>query len=190
MTLRTEDVIAVRSTWTRIAASPWAGFEMRYGAELADGRVVALDGNGAVALLAALRSAGVRLVESVEGWSRVARRADVPGPRPATVEEAVGQMVARGTEAKPALAGRLESAAGLVLAGRVVLDGEAARIGPYAISSDACTCADFRHRGGWCKHRLAVRMARHLVGNGFELPQAAEATPQPIVSAANRRQAS
>ena len=187
MTLRTEDVIAVRSTWTRIAASPWAGFEMRYGAELADGRVVALDGNGLASLLAALRSAGVRLVESVEGWSRVARRADVPGPRPATVEEAVGQMVARGTEATPALAGRLESAAGLVLAGRVALDGEAGRIGPYAISSDACACADFRHRGGWCKHRLAVRMARHLVGNGFELPQAAEAALQPIVSAANRR---
>lgn len=183
----TQNVIEVRSTWTRITSSPWAGFEMRYTATLADGRVVALDGGETVSLLTALRSAGVRLVESVEGWSRVARRADVPARRPGTVEEAVGEMVARGTAARPALAGRLESAAGLVLEGRVVLDGEAARLGPYTITADACTCADFRHRGGWCKHRLAVRMGRHLAANGFELPQAVEEEARPIVTPANRR---
>ncbi|MCW5862803.1 MAG: SWIM zinc finger family protein [Anaerolineae bacterium] len=183
----TEDVIEVRSTWTRIADSPWAGFEMRYSATLADGQVVALDGGETVSLLAALRSAGVRLVESVEGWSRVARRAEAMVPRPATVEEAVGQMVARGTAAMPKLAGRLESAARLVLDGRVVLDGEEVHIGPYSISSDACTCADFRHRGGWCKHRLAVRMGRHLVANGFELPAAVEEEARPIVTPANRQ---
>lgn len=182
----TEDVIEVRSTWQRIAASPWAGFEMRYTATLADGRVVALDGDGLAALLAAMKAAGVRMVHSVEGWSRVARRAEA-APRPGTVEEAVGEMVERGTAATPALAGRLESAAGLVLGGRVVLDGDAGRIGPYRIEAQSCTCADFRHRGGWCKHRLAVRMARHLVGHGFALPEAVEEEPRPIVTAKNRR---
>jgi hypothetical protein len=183
----TQNVIEVRSTWTRIANSPWAGYEMRYAATLVDGSVVALDGNGAVALLAALQAAGVRLVESVEGWSRVARRADVALPRPASIEEAVEQMVARGKATMPKLAGRLESAARLVLEGRVALDGEAGRVGPYTISAQGCTCADFVHRGGWCKHRLAVRMGRHLVRYGFELPAAEEAPPRPIVTEANRR---
>lgn len=182
-----EQVIEVRSTWTRNAASPWAGFEMRYGATLADGRTVALDGGEAVALLAAMKAAGVRLIEMVEGWSRVARRADAVVPRPATIEEALSQMVARGSAATPALAGRLASAAGLVLEGRVLLDGDVARIGPYRIDAESCTCADFRHRGGWCKHRLAVRMGRHLVAHGFELPEAAEPEPRPIVTEKNRR---
>lgn len=182
-----QQVIEVRSTWQRIAASPWAGYEMRYGATLADGRAVALDGGETVALLAALRSAGVRLVETVEGWSRVARRAEAMVPRPATVEEALDQMVARGKASTPKLAGRLESAARLVRDGRVVLDGEVSHVGPYTISSDTCTCPDFTHRGGWCKHRLAVRMGRHLVANGFALPVAEETGPRPIVSPANWR---
>ena len=183
-----QSVIEVRSTWTRIADSPWAGFEMRYSATLADGQVVEMDGNGLVGLLAALRSAGVRLVETVEGWSRVARRAEAVAPRPATVEEAVEQMVARGTAAMPKLAGRLESAARLVVEGRVdLVDEVGARVGPYRISAQGCTCPDFRHRGGWCKHRLAVRMGRHLAANGFKLPAAVEEEARPIVTPANRR---
>jgi hypothetical protein len=190
----TKDVIEVRSTWQRIANSPWAGFEMRYTAKLADGRIAALDGGELLSLLAALRAAGARMVHSVEGWSRVCRvssdelraTSEERAPRPATVEEAVAQMVARGKASMPKLAGRLESAARLVLDGRVALDGEAAHVGPYTIAADTCTCADFRHRGGWCKHRLAVRMARHLVANGFELPVAVE-EPRPIVTPANRR---
>ncbi len=42
-------------------------------------------------------------------------------PRPESVEAAVGEMVAMGKASKPSLAGRLEAAGELVLAGRVVL---------------------------------------------------------------------
>ena len=195
------DVAEVRATWGRAEASPWAGFVMRHTATLVDGSVVALMGYEAGALLDALKAAGATLIESVEGWSRVCRvpsaelRATNEGggrptairPRPGTVEEAVGEMAALGKANKPGLAGRLDSAAGLVLEGRVLLvDERSARIGPYEITSEACTCGDFRHRGGWCKHRLAARMARHLVGNGFELPlPRVEAATTPQVSAKN-----
>jgi hypothetical protein len=185
-----ETVVEVRSTWQRAATSPWAGFEMRYTARLADGREVALDGCGVEALLTALRSAGAQLAESVEGWSRVMRVVGAEAattPRPGTVEEAIEQMAARGKANRPKLAGRLDSAAELVKEGRVVLDGDAAKVGPYTITADACNCADFAHRGGWCKHRLAVRMARHLAASGFELPAPVEVGPRPIVSEANRR---
>ena len=74
-----------------------------------------------------------------------------------------------------------------MLDGRIVLDGEEACVGPYTISPDTCTCPDFTHRGGWCKHRLAVRMARHLVANDYALPVAAETEPRPIVTPANWR---
>ena len=177
----------VRFDWQRKACSPWAGYEMRHSAVLADGSVHEMDGGEALALVAALRAAGARLVESVEGWSRVAGGVSpAVGVRPATVEEAVEQMVAKGQAARPALAGRLDAAAGLVLAGRVELDGDEARLGPYTITAEGCTCRDFQYRGGWCKHRLAVRMARHLVANGFALPQAREEEPAPQISAANR----
>lgn len=113
-------------------------------------------------------------------------------PRPSAVEEAIEQMVLKGKTARPALAGRLDSAAALVLTGKVVLDDDAAKVSVYRVTADSCTCGDFRHRGGWCKHRLALRMARHLAANGFELPadativdrrSSSEVTPQ--VSAAN-----
>ena len=68
----------------------------------------------------------------------------------------------------------------------MTLAGDAeARIGPYRITAEACTCRDFIYLGGWCKHRLAVRMARHLTANGFELPQAAEPETCPQVSEKN-----
>ncbi|MCA9868720.1 MAG: SWIM zinc finger family protein, partial [Anaerolineales bacterium] len=145
-------------------------------------------------LVAALRAAGARLVESVEGWSRVCRITNYELritngeviERPGTVEEAVEQMVAKGQEARPALAVRLKAAGALVREGRVELDGDEARLGPYTITAEGCTCRDFQYRGGWCKHRLAVRMARHLVANGFALPQAREEEPAPQISAANR----
>ncbi len=183
-----QQVAEVRSTWTRSAASPWAGYEMRYGATLADGRAIALDGGEMASLLAALRAAGVRLVETVEGWSRVARRADAPAPRPATVAQALAEMTARGKAARPGLAGRLESAAQLVVGGRVdLVDEVGAKVGPYRVSAEGCTCADFTHRGGWCKHRLAVRMARHLAAHGFTLPAAVEEAARPIVREKDRR---
>ena len=98
-----------------------------------------------------------------------------PQSRPETVEAAVAEMVGKGKDARPALAMRLDAAGELVLNGRVLLEEEKARIGPYFVTTDTCTCADFQNRGGWCKHRLAVRMARHLVAHDFELPQ-----PQPV----------
>ena len=188
-------VVEIRATWGRAAASPWAGYVMRHTALLADGSVVAMWGYEAGALLDALKAAGARLVESVEGWSRVVRvtrneirdtneeaSPAVVRPRPGTVEEALSQMVTKGKANKPGLAKRLESAAGLVGDGRVALvDETEARIGPYHITAEACTCPDFVHRGGWCKHRLAVRMARHLVGNGFVLPQPAEVEKCPTI---------
>ena len=122
----------------------------------------------------------------------IAAAAEVPtgetAPRPATLDEALAEMVARGKAARPALDGRLAAAAGLVRMGRVELaDAAAARIGPYTIGEESCTCGDFRHRGGWCKHRLAVRMARHLAASGFALPVAEETPAGPQISAANRR---
>lgn len=181
VTLDITSVLEVRATWTRIANSPWAGYEMRYAATLVDGGQVVIDGSEFVAVVDALQAAGV-LVQSVEGWSRVARRAGAvaapvgPMPRPATIDEALGQMVARGKEHQPKLDSRLDLAAELVRDGRVVLDSDSAQVGPYRISATSCTCADHQHRGGWCKHRLAVRMARHLVAHGFELP---DPKPQP-----------
>lgn len=189
------DVVEIRATWGRMKASPWAGFGMRHAATLADGQVVALMGYEAGALLDELKARGARLVEVVEGWSRIVRVTSderrVPSEvkralRPATVAEAVDEMIARGATSWPKLRGRLEAAGELVLGGRVErLEEGSARIGPYRIDGESCTCGDFRHRKGWCKHRLAVRMARHLVANGFELPRAVtETTPQ--ISAANR----
>lgn len=195
------EVVEVRATWGRAEASPWAGYVMRHTVGLADGVVVVVFGYEAGALLDVLRGAGVRLVESVEGWSRVCRvsgaelRATNEGggrptairPRPGTVGEAVGEMVAMGKANKPGLAGRLEAAAGLVLEGRVAPAGEGkALVGPYRVEAGSCTCADFLYRGGWCKHRLAVRMGRHLIEHGFELPTAQEPSPSPQISDVNR----
>lgn len=91
--------------------------------------------------------------------------------RPVTIESAVAQIVAMGKDAKPDLAKRLDSAAELVLLGRVaVVDGKSAKVSVYNVTAESCECPDFIHRGGWCKHRLAVRMARHLVTNGYSLP--------------------
>ena len=181
-------VVEIRATWSRAAQSPWAGYVMRHTALLADGSVVAMWGYEAGALLDALKAAGARLVQSVEGWSRVCRvtseeaSSAVARPRPGTLPEALAEMVAKGSAAKPGLAKRLESAAGLVGDGLVALvDDAEARIGPYHITAEACTCPDFTHRGGWCKHRLAARMARHLCANGFTLPQRAEPEKCPLI---------
>lgn len=107
-------------------------------------------------------------------------------PLPATLEEALAEMVATGAAAKPALAGRLDSAARLVGDGLVHLEDDEARVGPYAVTAEGCTCADFTHRGGWCKHRLAVRMARHLDAHGFVLPAQKPAAPAEQISVRNR----
>lgn len=71
----------------------------------------------------------------------------------------------KGTAAKPELAERMVKAAALVEAGGVRLTGpETAVVNEYTVTAAACDCKDFEHRapGGWCKHRLAVRMARAL----------------------------
>jgi hypothetical protein len=81
-------------------------------------------------------------------------------------------LARKGATAKPDLAERMERAADLVEAGAVLLlaDGTARVIGGrvYRVDAQRCTCDDFQHRapGGWCKHRLAVRMARAL-GQGM-----------------------
>lgn len=116
--------------------------------------------------------------------------------RPATVEAAVAEMVALGKTNKPELVDRLNAAASLVLSGNVTLtDTTTAAIGPYRVTTGdpttgdptgGCTCADFTYRGGWCKHRLAVRMARHLVANDFALPTSRITSRTPQISAVNQ----
>ncbi len=204
------DVVEVRVTWERVAASPWAGCRLVGRVKSAEGVESEVSAQEANDLAAALRAAGARLVEGVEGNGRVVRvtsderrvggqesASEEAGvspaiqptairPRPASIEEALEQMVAQGAQKKPGLVKRLDAAAGLVKDGRVALvdEGEA-RVGPYRITVETCTCADFTHRGGWCKHRLATRMARHLVRHGFELPRPAEVEKCPQVSAKN-----
>lgn len=102
-------------------------------------------------------------------------------PRPLSVAAAVDEMVGKGKASKPALAGRLDSAAALVLGGKVTLEGEKATVGVYRVTADFCGCNDFQYRGGWCKHRLAVRIARHLAANRFEVPTETTA-PRPIAT--------
>jgi hypothetical protein len=70
----------------------------------------------------------------------------------------------------------MEKAAALVEGGAVRLMGlETAVVGEYSITSESCTCKDFEYRApdGWCKHRLAVRMARAL-GQAIEAKTDAE----------------
>lgn len=77
------------------------------------------------------------------------------------------ELAERGAAAKPELAGRMEKAAELVAGGKVKIHDPnplnvIGTIEGYSIYADRCTCADSRYRGVWCKHRLAVRMARAL----------------------------
>ena len=196
-------VFEVRSSWERVAASPWAGCRLVNRVRTSDGAVHEIPGQELAAVMAGLGAAGARLVESVEGLGRVARvvwprrvtsdeasPAAQVRPRPGSVEEALVEMVEVGTGNRPGLRKRLGLAADLVREGLVDLvdkvdgvdgvdggDTVDGRIGPYRITGEACTCADFTHRGGWCKHRLAVRMARHLARYGFELPRRVETQP-------------
>jgi hypothetical protein len=75
-----------------------------------------------------------------------------------------------GTEARPDLAARMEKAAALVAAGAVKLNGAISHVNDYEVSPDSCTCKDFEYRApdGWCKHRLAVRMAKALLSDELE----------------------
>lgn len=88
--------------------------------------------------------------------------------QPAPAEHPAYGLARRGAEAKPELAGRMMAAAELVEAGEIEIHGAnewnvigTAR-GSYSITETSCTCFDHQYRGGWCKHRLAVRMARSL----------------------------
>lgn len=74
-------------------------------------------------------------------------------------------LAAKGAAARPELAERMSKAAELVEGGAVRLTGpETAVVNEYAVTAESCACKDFEHHapGGWCKHRLAVRMARAL----------------------------
>jgi hypothetical protein len=171
----------------------------RYFAHTADGREVELPLGAWRALFKAILANPLRrLVRTRVGLELVAEGDELlvrwldgeitneeKRPRPATVEAAVAEMAAMGKESKPELAGRMDSAAELVLLGRVTLaDGGKAQVGPYRVAAGRCTCADYKYRGDWCKHRLAARMARHLAANGFELPRPATTTT-PQISAEN-----
>lgn len=87
---------------------------------------------------------------------------------PAPQRETAVSLAQRGAEARPDLAERMHKAADLVEAGAVLLleNGDARVTGSrvYRVDAESCTCPDFQHRApdGWCKHRLAVRMARAL----------------------------
>lgn len=75
------------------------------------------------------------------------------------------KLAEAGAARKPELAERMTKAAALVDAGAVRLTGQqTAVVNDYTVTAGTCTCKDFEHRapGGWCKHRLAVRMARAL----------------------------
>lgn len=185
---------------TRLRAIPVAenGRESgsRYEVETADGVVLSVAHGRYSGLWRGLLAAGARLRHLNLGLEMRCRGTEVAvewpevitkeTPLPATLGEAVEEMVCKGKAARPSLAGRLDSAAQLVLDGLVLLEEDAARIGPYTITAETCTCRDFEYRGGWCKHRLAVRMARHVTGYGFELPVPRPAAPAPQISARNR----
>lgn len=86
----------------------------------------------------------------------------------------------KGAAAVPELLSRMQKAADLVAAGEVMIHAGNAydvtgTVGTYSITADSCTCADFTYRGGWCKHRLAVRMAQALEQEPVEVPRYADA---------------
>lgn len=74
----------------------------------------------------------------------------------------VQELVAKGIAARPDLTDRMTKAGELVEANAVTLRGTWAYVGKYTVKENACDCKDFEYRGGWCKHRLAVRMTRAL----------------------------
>lgn len=74
-------------------------------------------------------------------------------------------LAEKGAAAKPELAQRMHKAAELVHHGHVaILSDGTAWVKQYEIKNGRCTCKDFEFRApdGWCKHRLAVRMANSL----------------------------
>lgn len=80
-----------------------------------------------------------------------------------TVPSTAQALAGKGAASRPDLAERMEKAADLVDSGSVkLLSDEQAAVGDYLIDASSCTCKDFEFRApdGWCKHRLAVRMAR------------------------------
>jgi hypothetical protein len=91
-----------------------------------------------------------------------------PGVSPATIRE----VLARGIQAHPELAVRMDRAATIVETRRIE-PGRAAgwwvqsesrdtehfvTQSPRGYRLDQCTCEDFRQRGGPCKHAIAVRL--------------------------------
>lgn len=93
------------------------------------------------------------------------------------LEHPARELARKGAAVKPELAGRMEKAADLVESGQVQLLSDSwAKCHGYSVTPTACGCKDFQFNGGWCKHRLAVRMARSL-----EQPLEPEAAPQPRI---------
>lgn len=84
-----------------------------------------------------------------------------------------------GTAAVPELESRMNKAADLVAAGDVQVHdtneyGATGTVNGYSIKPNSCTCPDFTHRGGWCKHRLAVRMAKSLEQTAVDVPASSD----------------
>lgn len=100
-----------------------------------------------------------------------------PEPEPAADPLQLAAELARAKWAgDAAMLARIDKALDLVNAGAVkelgggqwAVTGQSGRT--YTVNG-ACQCADYTHRGGYCKHRLAVclvRKARELTGNGAE----------------------
>lgn len=75
------------------------------------------------------------------------------------------ELAEKGAASRPDLAERMTKAADLVAGGQVSLTSEVNAIANgHVVTASSCDCKDFEFRapGGWCKHRLAVRMARSL----------------------------
>ncbi|SRR6266567_3063549 len=101
--------------------------------------------------------------------------------------EAVEGMAERAKHTLPDCAGRVDSAVKLVLSGDVELmpDGKArvrsqskARM-TYHVVNGECTCKDYSQApGNWCKHRIAMGLAKRARTLAERRPHAAP-TPQP-----------
>ena len=86
-----------------------------------------------------------------------------------------------------AAAGRVDKAAELVIAGAVTLQGGSATVkngkGKTYHINGQCDCPDYQHKkapGGWCKHRIAVALAKRLAeAERMTTPSADTPTPLP-----------
>jgi len=85
----------------------------------------------------------------------------------ATIER-LRRLVEEGKRERPELASRLERAAFILLLRPILKEGDGWRVGSedgrrwHAIQGGRCSCQDFQHRGGPCKHLLALELLARL----------------------------